>query len=99
MANNVKIQAGQTIPDIAMQQSGSVEAMFALALLNGVSVTAGLPIGSLLNYDPVPVNPVVFKIYRDGSYMPASEVYVSGQATPENGGIGTWKVELDFKVS
>ena len=41
----MKVLQGQTIFDIAIQELGSVEGAFALAVLNGISITDELTSG------------------------------------------------------
>lgn len=95
MATKVIVLAGQTIPDIAMQQSGSVEAMFALAVNNGLSITDNLPVGSSLTYGATPYDSTVAKIFQDGNYKPAS----NDSSPAGGGGIGSETIGTDFNVT
>ena len=97
----VKVMAGQTLFDMAMQQLGNIEAVFALALLNAKSITADLIAGAAINYSLAAYSPQILKVYQDNGYKPAS-----GLNTPGSGpmpvllsGIGYWAIEYDFVVS
>ena len=95
----MNIMAGQTLLDLAMQKLGSVEAVFALSLLNGMSVTDDLQAGDKLNCDLTPYSPQVLNIYNDNQYKPASGLNIPGQQIPVSlTGIDYWVIENDFIV-
>ena len=95
MASNIPVISEQTLLDLAMQELGSVEAVFASGRLNGLSITADLTPGSMINTTlPVYSAPVV-KYYRDTRFRPAS----ARQASPVLlSGIDYWGLEYDFVV-
>ena len=99
VTNLVKVLAGQCLFDIAMQQLGSIEPVFALAGLNGNSITDDLLAGSKVNYSLTPYSQKVLKIYQDNQYKPASGLTVPGQPKPIMlEGIDYWGIEYDFVV-
>lgn len=68
--SSATVQPGQTLFDIAVQHAGSVEAVFELAALNGLAVTAALTPGDVLTLPEV-VDKRVRRIML--AYVPASE--------------------------
>lgn len=44
----VKVQAGQSLPDIVVQELGDLTQLFAVAFANGLSVTDDLPVGGFV---------------------------------------------------
>jgi len=95
----VKIMPGQTPPDMAIQMLGSLEALVELAVLNGISVTADLTIGELLNYSLTPYSQQVAQLYQVNGWHPASGLTIPGPGTPVLlSGIGYWALEYDFVV-
>lgn len=100
MVKQVPVMEGQTIADLAIQQLGSIEALFDLAKLNGFGVTNVLFSGQLLDYSLTPVDQAVLKTYTDNGYKPASATTVAGQGQPDQlTGIDYWIIESDFIVS
>ena len=96
----ILIFPGQTLADMAIQQLGSVEAIFALANLNGLSISDEIMPGQTLNYSLTPYDKNVYKLYQDKKLKPASAVSKPGQETPVDlEGIGYWIIQKDFIVS
>jgi hypothetical protein len=95
-----KVMPGQTLLDLAMQQLGSIEAVFALALLNNMSITNDLTAGGVINYSLTPYSPRILKVYTDNGYKPASGLNIpGGGAMPILlSGISYWAIEYDFVV-
>jgi len=86
----------QTLIDIAMQESGTAEALFQLALLNGVAITdnivgVSMEKGAILNSRIV----AMFKINKPASDT-ATPLPVAGLPP---GGIGYMQIESSFIVS
>jgi len=90
----------QTVFDMATQQLGSLEAVFALAQLNNMALSDDLQTGQQLNYSITPFNKAVLKIYQDNGYKPATGCTLPGQQPPVGlQGIGYWAIGFDFIVS
>lgn len=89
------LQKHQTLIDIALQYCGNADAMFELALLNGVELTAEvLPGTALLLPDVLDAKNV--KLLADGDYRPTTGPLL----LPEAGqGLEFWAIELDFIIS
>jgi hypothetical protein len=98
-SGSVTVMPGQTWLDMAMQQLGSVEAVFALAQLNNLSLTADIAPGTQINYTLTPYSNQVVKIYNDNGYHPASGLDTPGPALPAlMSGIGYWGIGYTFIV-
>lgn len=93
MQDTVIVKDRQTLLDIAIQESGSIEAVFELAMNNGLSITELLSAGTVLNKVPVVV-PEVVNYYAINELLPAS-----ADETGILGGIGYWRIGYDFIVS
>jgi hypothetical protein len=90
----VTVKQGQTLFDIAIQTAGDPGAAFSAALLNDLSLTGDLVIGSVL-IPPQAVNKRMLQHYSDAAIVPASAQNTG--VRPE--GIGYWIIEEDFVVS
>ena len=101
VAKAISVMAGQTLLDLAMQQLGSIEAVFAMAFLNKMSITNDLEAGSAINYSLTPYSPQILKVYTDNGYKPASGLNIpgGGEMPVLLSGIGYWAIEYDFVVS
>lgn len=62
---------GQTLFDIALQNCGSIDAVFEIASLNDTSISTLPDTGMVLNI-PVPKNGKIVKYYRDNDITPAT---------------------------
>lgn len=51
----IAVKNRQCLADIALQVCGSVEAVFALAERNGLSITDDLAVGLILTYEPTDI--------------------------------------------
>ena len=89
----VFVISGQSILDVAVQHSGSVEACFDLAIRNNLSLTGGLVPGVALNLGQ-PLNNDIVNFFRANKKQPASYM-----GTIQPAGIGYWAIEIDFVVS
>jgi LysM repeat protein len=90
VAQQVVVQPGQSLPDIAVQHAGSLEAWAIIATLNGMAITQNGQPGRTLN---VPVTDKrTVRYFANGGYVPASATL----ATLE--GIDYWIIEQDFTV-
>ncbi|WP_282333238.1 hypothetical protein [Pinibacter soli] len=89
----VKAMAGQTLIDLAIQASGSLEALFDIALLNGISITDELTIGQIYKLTEVVDDSVVNNLYP---LKPASALF---DISDQSEGIDYWAIEKDFIVN
>lgn len=84
---------GQTLLDVAMQQSGDATAAAALAIANEMSVTEKLAIGTELQNVDV-MNSAVVDVFATQKINPASDdTYEILE------GIGYWRIGIDFEIS
>jgi len=67
----MKVLQGQTLIDIAIQELGSAEGAFELAVLNGLSVTDDLDPGRELQL-PAVVNRSIAEYYANKGIKPAT---------------------------
>ena len=87
----------QTLLDVALESSGSVEAAMELAILNGRSLTSELIDGDRLTSVEV-VDAKVVERYSAECISPATEVAVEGKLTMSYQRIGYMAVGVDFEV-
>ena len=77
-----RVLDGQSLVDVALMTTGAVEGVWALALRNGLSVTAALPYGSDILYEDVDViDARTVSRYRTDAVRPATEVSDATLAT------------------
>lgn len=99
----------QTLFDIALEQCGSVEAVFDLAFNNGLSLSDDIEVGTELNIPNV-VDPHVTTSWKRGNVEAATAIDTTpdfsdeGEATDPSRpasleGIGYWSVGGSFIVS
>lgn len=88
----------QTLLDIALQTSGSVEAVMELAIANGRSVTAVLEDGDELTVAGV-ADATVVNRYEINGIFPATEASDEERSAMAYEGIGFMAIENDFVVS
>jgi len=88
--------AGQSLLDISVQESGSLESIFSLANENDVSITDEVPVGTSLQVIEVKErqNKQIASYYKTNNLKPATEL---GFYIEE--GIEFWEIEYDFIVS
>jgi hypothetical protein len=94
----VKVLEGQSLFDLAVQVSGSTEAAFNMAGLNGLSITDVLTSGSVL-IAPDPINKPVSEYYRMNGLKPATDVTIGVMDEMRDEGIDYWAIEVDFIVT
>lgn len=94
----IKTKDRQSLPDIALQTSGSVETVFALAEKNGLAVSDPLPIGTELETAEA-VSRVVVERYAAKKTQPATALTAAQTEGMPYGGIGYMAIEIDFIVS
>lgn len=92
----IRIEEGQVLLDIAMQEMGDVERLFELAELNGLSITERVEPGTMLSVgEPDIDRRLVCDVLRLPSNKPASD-----EGTEEflGEGIEFWALEYDFII-
>ena len=88
---------GQSLFDIAIQESGSVEAAFALSVANNVSISSEVSANTSLDNVPVK-NKQIIEYYKLKNLRPATfSLTYYGEAKLK--GIGNMTIEKDFIVS
>jgi hypothetical protein len=94
----VKAGGDQALIDIAMQEAGTVESLFEVALLNGICLTDDLTPDHEYKR-PALVNAKVVSVFS-GAVKPASNTPVDEEQLPvELNGIDYWYIENTFIVS
>ena len=93
-----KCGVGQTLLDVAVVTAGSVEAVVALAVANGMSVTDTLENGQELELVE-PVRRDVVRRFAVSGMEPATEISPEEASVLLPGGIGFMAVQVDFVVS
>lgn len=88
----------QSLLDIAIQTSGSVEAAFELAAKNDVAISEELARDAELETVAV-VDKIVLSRYEARNIRPATEVSPEDMQRVPYGGIGFMGIEIDFIVS
>lgn len=87
----------QSLLDIAVQTSGSVEAAFDLAAANDVSVSEPLPAGMQIE-TVATIDKLVLERYMARQIRPATELSDEEIEVAPSGGIGYMGIEVDFMV-
>ena len=87
----------QTLLDVALETSGSVESVMELAILNGRSLTSELTDGEELISVGETESKVVER-YRAEGVSPATEATVEDRMSMPYAGIGLMAVGIDFEV-
>ena len=85
----------QTTIDVAIQQCGSLEAVYALALRNNVEITDDVQERSLTYTDEDVRDTNVVSMLRIDGIIPAGKL--RGQTVA--GGIGYWTIGVNFIIS
>lgn len=95
----ITVLSRQSPADIAIQECGSIEALFALADRNGIAITDDLTPGSTLTYHAADVarKPVVTRLAGYGA-RPATAISARDSAICPYEGIGIMAIERDFVV-
>lgn len=70
--NKVRVLQRQSLLDIALQETGTIEAAFDIAVANGISITDYVP-GTILTIpDTAPVNEQILAYYKTNFISPAT---------------------------
>jgi hypothetical protein len=92
----VIVDEGQWLRDIAIQYSGSISEVFAVAMANGLSITDDIAPGLSLNVPNV-VDANLVQFFSDKGYVPATGLSVEDRQA-ERGGISYMGITTNFKV-
>lgn len=92
----MKVIAHQNLLDIAVQELGSIEAVFELAINNGKSITSYLNAGEVLQLPEV-VDEDIANYFQSRERKIATEHHVDVETAV--GGISFWAINDDFIVS
>lgn len=92
----MKAGSRQSLFDIAVQECGSVEAVFDFAALTGLSVTSDIDAAEIKV--PEVVDEKVVMTMRINSIKPATAITEENEAVPL-GGIGYMAISVDFIIS
>lgn len=96
MQNTVTVKNTQSLLDIAIQSSGSIEAVLELALSNNLSITDELELGMILKTASIS-SAEVLEHYTVNKISPATASTGTQLVTPQ--GIDYWAIGIDFIVS
>lgn len=93
------IHSRQSLPDIALQECGTFEAVWELSERNDVALTDVLAPGDGIDYLPELIAaPQVVDRLAARRIRPATATTVEDAATAPWGGIGYMGIEIDFLV-
>lgn len=94
----ITILDGQSLFDLAIQHAGSIDAVFALASANGLSVTDDLAAGGLVDAVDVSSKPIA-NYYANNGLTPATALTADDKlVAAEMEGISYWAINVDFIV-
>jgi hypothetical protein len=95
-----KILHNQSILDMAIQHTGTVENSFAIAISNGISISDALSAGLTLDVpDSIQKNTDVYEYFTVKEIKPATAKTEENTEIPTLKGIGYMRIGGDFKVS
>lgn len=90
----------QSLFDVALQHSGTIESIFELALANSISITDDLASGSWLIANSQEVDKDILNYYQAKNIQPATAFSQKDkELTEKPEGISIWAINLDFIVS
>ncbi len=97
----ITILHNQSLFDVAIQHTGNVMNAFVIAAANGLSVTALLASGAVINIpDGVEMNNDLYGFYTAKQIQPATAwTGETDNGEQELEGIGYWIINKNFKVS
>lgn len=95
----ITVLHNQSLLDISVQHTGTVENCFEIAVANGLSVTEELTPGvQLIIPESVKVNKEVLNYYTSKNIRPATAITKSGDYEQKPEGISYWIINQDFIV-
>lgn len=98
--SQITVLNNQSLLDIAIRTFGTVEAVLAIAILNGISITQELVPGQVLNLPSIDYgNQEIVNFFDINKKDPATALTEEDKAIIEgDSGIGFWIIEDNFIV-
>ena len=102
---SVKIKHRQNLLDISIQETGSLESLFDIALSNGKSITDNISVNELITVTNEADKSEIVAFYEANKIYPATALSLADSELLDNTqlqsdlGIGTMIIEQNFKVS
>lgn len=94
----IRVLDGQSLFDIAIRRCGDAKAAYAIAELNGLSITEPLMAGQALEI-PEPYDKDVSGYFSSRNIEPATALTADVFDSVEDEGLDFWIVEVDFIIS
>lgn len=94
----VRVRGDQALIDLAIQEGGSLEALFDIAERNGLGITDDLQAGGSYYKPPQVVKPSVVRALR-GFYPASAQPINENDLPPALEGIDYWLIENTFIVN
>ncbi|MDY3547365.1 hypothetical protein PG291_01955 [Riemerella anatipestifer] len=87
----------QTLLDVCLQHTGTIECVFELAMANDLSITDDVQAGAVLQLpEDIKKDRDIFNYYAAKGIQPATAIT---EVVEKCEGIGCWAIGIDFKVS
>ncbi|MHA3046007.1 hypothetical protein JSO59_001360 [Riemerella anatipestifer] len=87
----------QTLLDVCLQHTGTIEGVFELAMANDLSITDDVQAGAVLQLpEGIKTDRDIFNYYTSKNIQPATAIT---EVVEKCEGIGCWAIGVDFKVS
>jgi phage tail protein X len=99
LSNQIAVEAGQNIFDIALQMYGNIEGIIDIARDNGKDMTSELTPGELIVGSDEAIDILVRDFYAGRGILPATGLTSEESAVLKPEGIGYWAIDYDFIVS
>lgn len=88
---NIQSKAGQSLFDISIEHSGSIDSLMDIATANNMSITSHIATNSNININIVS-NKKVIAFFASKTHKPASDTIDS------NEGVDYWALENNFEI-
>lgn len=92
---NIIVKQGQSIFDIAIIYTGSMDTAFEIALLNDISIAQSLETGSVLQVPEIKKKKIT-ELFNEKNQPATGNTIVN--IVPSKGGISYWAINIDFEV-
>ncbi|MCD8081865.1 MAG: hypothetical protein LUF04_16160 [Bacteroides sp.] len=89
----------QSLLDIAVQEFGTLEAVYDLAERNDLAITSDLEPGQALDYHPDGVDSKIVAYLAANGVRPATAITENDRKLVPYGGMGYMGIEIDFRMS
>lgn len=94
----VTVLHNQSLLDVCLQHTGTIQGIFELAMANDLSITDDVQAGAVLQLsEGIKTDKDILNYYRTKAIQPATAI--TTQTTEKLEGIGYWAIGVDFKVS